>query len=93
VLVHLRGLKGPESIAQALAWVYISNRTALKGREKIALPNAAISGASSGHDVKNKLPRVNPGLCFLAPLGRSGGDAKQISRNRHTDAVSVLGAK
>jgi hypothetical protein len=28
---HLRGLKGHESIAQALAWVYISKETALKG--------------------------------------------------------------
>ena len=38
---RIRGLKGHESIAQALAWVYITNESALKGRQKIALRNAA----------------------------------------------------
>jgi hypothetical protein len=34
-------LKGHESIAQALAWVYILNETALKGRQKIVLRHYA----------------------------------------------------
>ena len=34
-LQWLYGLKGHESIAQALAWVCISNGSALKGRQKI----------------------------------------------------------
>ena len=31
---HIRGLKGHQSIAQALAWVCYSNESALKGRQK-----------------------------------------------------------
>jgi hypothetical protein len=41
---HIRGLKGHESIAQALAalaWVFISNGTALKGRQRVVLHDAA----------------------------------------------------
>ena len=34
------GLKGHESIAQALAWVYIFNGSALKGRQKNVLLDA-----------------------------------------------------
>jgi hypothetical protein len=32
--VHIRGLKGPENLAQALARVYISNGSTLKGWQK-----------------------------------------------------------
>ena len=42
ILRHFCGLKGHESIAQALAWVYISNGPALKGRQKIVLNRRGI---------------------------------------------------
>jgi hypothetical protein len=46
--VNIRGPKGHESIAQALAWVYISNGTALKGRQKIVLHDGAVRLATIG---------------------------------------------
>jgi hypothetical protein len=46
--LNIRGLKGHESIAQALAWVYISNGTALKGRQKIVLHDGAVRLATIG---------------------------------------------
>ena len=48
-------LKGQESIAQALTWVYISNGPA---------PSA------SGRDRISWLTQLKPGLCSLAPSGR-----------------------
>jgi hypothetical protein len=37
----IRGLKGHESIAQALAWVFISKEIRPEGRQKIVLGDAA----------------------------------------------------
>jgi hypothetical protein len=33
--VHIRGLKGPENLAQALAWLYISNGSTLTRRYEV----------------------------------------------------------
>jgi hypothetical protein len=56
---HVCGLKGHESIAQALAWVCISNRSALKGRQKIVLHNVAEFRCTfEAKTAKNRSPSI-----------------------------------
>jgi hypothetical protein len=73
-LEYFRGLKGQESIAQALAWVCISNGSALKGRQKIVLRRYGIRWAliRAGRDKpvgRVKLGCIEPKLKH-GPLGR-----------------------
>jgi hypothetical protein len=72
------GPKGHESIAQGLPWVIPPTELALKGPPGTAgigsQPLNRIARAflaPSGRNVYFGLSRVNPGLSFLAPSGRS----------------------
>jgi hypothetical protein len=69
--------KGQENLAQGLPWVRQNKRFALKGLGKRLRSSSKVPSrfwphmvAPSGLIRAGELPRVNPGLCFLAPSGR-----------------------
>src|SRR6202046_2860547 len=69
---------GQNSLAQGLPWVISPTRTSPEGATRYgreSAPNLLIGSrallAHSGQNVYFRLPRVNPGLSFLAPAGRT----------------------
>ena len=74
---HSVARSGQENIAQGLPWVIPTTACALKGLTGTARIGseplnriACALLAPSGLNIYIDLPRVNHGLCFLAPAGR-----------------------
>ena len=63
---------GQESIAQGLPWVIAPSRIGPEGATSYGEnPLRTFELAPTGRNVFMGLPRVNPGLSFLAPSGRA----------------------